>query len=165
MLFGLFSFAGSEAIGAVFTMAVVCIFIAFSIPIAARHLGGREFVPGPFTLGKLVRKLKLKPNLFFQIQCISIQSAPISFIAVSFMSFIIVIFMFPSNTNPDADTMNYTVVVVGGILGSSVMYYFFPKYGGRYWFTGPVRTIQKENSHSPMGMVDVARVNALKLKF
>jgi len=58
MLFGLLTFAGPAAAGAVFTMGVVCIFITFSIPIAARHLGGREFVPGPFTLGKLVCKLK-----------------------------------------------------------------------------------------------------------
>ena len=159
MLFGLLSFAGPAAAGAVFTMGVVCLYTGFSIPIAARHLGGRKFVPGPFTLGKLVRKLELNSLL---ILCISIQSAPIAFIAVSFMSFMIIILMFPSNTSPGADTMNYTIVVVGGILGSSIVYYFFPKYGGRHWFTGPVRTIEKDLSHSPMGVVNVAHANALE---
>ena len=62
MLFGLLSFAGPAAAGAVFTMGVVCLYTGFSIPIAARHLGGRKFVPGPFTLGKLVRKLELNPS-------------------------------------------------------------------------------------------------------
>ena len=76
------------------------------------------------------------------------------------MSFIITILMFPTNINPDAAAMNYTVVVVGGILGSSIVYYFFPKYGGRYWFTGPVRTIEKEFSHPSMGMVDIADAGA-----
>lgn len=38
--------------------------------------------------------------------------------------------------------MNYTVVVVGGTLILSLGYYFFPKYGGVYWFEGPVETIR-----------------------
>jgi hypothetical protein len=54
MLLGLLAFAGSAAIGAIFTMGIVCIYIAYCIPIAARHLGGQEFLPGPFYLGKLV---------------------------------------------------------------------------------------------------------------
>ena len=35
--------------------------------------------------------------------------------------------------------MNYTVVVVGGVLVLSVIWFYFPKYGGIYWFTGPIR--------------------------
>lgn len=38
--------------------------------------------------------------------------------------------------------MNYTVVVVGGTLMLSLGYYFLPKYGGVYWFEGPVETIR-----------------------
>lgn len=37
--------------------------------------------------------------------------------------------------------MNYAVVVLGGILFLSVVWYYFPKYGGVHWFTGPVRNI------------------------
>ncbi len=54
MLLGLLSFAGTAAIGAIFTMGVVCTYTAYSIPIAARHLGGQKFTPGPFSLGFLV---------------------------------------------------------------------------------------------------------------
>lgn len=57
MLLGLLSFAGSAAIAAIFSMGVVCTYIAYSIPIAARHIGGRSFIPGPFNLGRLVSAL------------------------------------------------------------------------------------------------------------
>ena len=39
--------------------------------------------------------------------------------------------------------MNYTIVVMGGIMVLSLIYYYFPKYGGVNWFTGPVRTVPK----------------------
>jgi amino acid transporter len=55
MLLGLLSFAGPGAINAIFTMGIICIYAAYSVPIAARHLGGQNFTPGPFNLGKLVR--------------------------------------------------------------------------------------------------------------
>ncbi|KAJ3511155.1 hypothetical protein NLJ89_g4262 [Agrocybe chaxingu] len=124
MLLGLLSFAGPVAVGAVFTMGVICQYIAYSIPISARHLGGQNFKPGPFSLGRL--------------------SAPVSFTAVAFMALMIVILIFPANTDPEAETMNYAVVVVGCILLLSVIYYFLPIYGGRHWFTGPVRTIDAD---------------------
>jgi len=37
--------------------------------------------------------------------------------------------------------MNYVVVVLGGVLVLSLVYYYFPKYGGKNWFTGPAATI------------------------
>jgi len=33
------------------------------------------------------------------------------------------------------------VVVMGGVFIGSLIWYFFPKYGGRYWFKGPVPTV------------------------
>ena len=53
-LLGLLAFAGAAAIGAVFTLGVVAQYVSDSIPIAARHLGGRDFKPGPFYLGAFV---------------------------------------------------------------------------------------------------------------
>jgi len=35
----------------------------------------------------------------------------------------------------------------------SLIYYYFPKYGGVYWFTGPVANIKSE-SDSPSGSFD-----------
>jgi hypothetical protein len=43
---------------------------------------------------------------------------------------------------PSFNILLYTaVVVIGGVLLGSVLWYFFPKYGGVHWFKGPVPTI------------------------
>lgn len=42
--------------------------------------------------------------------------------------------------------MNYTVVVGGGWIGLCILYYYFPKYGGVYWFTGPMANIEQDSS-------------------
>ena len=60
MLLGLLSFAGSLAIGAVFTVCVVAQYVSDAIPIAARFLGGQDFEPGPFNLRAFVRVLSDK---------------------------------------------------------------------------------------------------------
>jgi len=62
------------------------------------------------------------------------------------MAFIIVILLFPLNPDPTAAEMNYTIVVVGSILTLSTVYYFLPVYGGRHWFSGPVRTVDGGSS-------------------
>jgi hypothetical protein len=60
------------------------------------------------------------------------------------MIFMIVVFMFPAAPSPTSHSMNYTAVVVGGTLMLSLGYYFFPRYGGVYWFKGPVETIHDQ---------------------
>jgi amino acid transporter len=57
LLLGFLSFAGPNAIGAVFSLSVIAQYMAYSIPITARHLGGGEKkIPrGPFHLGIFVR--------------------------------------------------------------------------------------------------------------
>ncbi|KAJ7197407.1 hypothetical protein GGX14DRAFT_574191 [Mycena pura] len=127
ILLGLLSFAGPLAISAVFTMIIACQYICFTTSIIARWVGGQKFVPGPFNLGFL--------------------SAPVSFIASAYMIFIILVFMFPAIPGPTSLSMNYTVVVVGGTVILSLGYYFFPKYGGRHWFIGPVETIGQVLTH------------------
>ncbi|SJL08432.1 related to UGA4-GABA permease-also involved in delta-aminolevulinate transport [Armillaria ostoyae] len=121
LVLGLLAFAGTEAIDAVFSISVIALYVAYSIPIAARFLGDNDFVPGPFTLG--------------------VFSLPVAIIAVSFMTFMSVVFMFPSTPVTSVQDMNYAVVVLGGIFILSLAWYYFPKYGGVHWFTGPVTTI------------------------
>ncbi|KAJ7719466.1 amino acid/polyamine transporter I [Mycena olivaceomarginata] len=122
LILGLLSFAGPLAISAVFTMSIVCQYVGFATPIIARWVGGQKFTPGPFNLG--------------------LMSAPVAFVASMYMIFMIVVFMFPTTPDPTSHSMNYTVVILGGTLMLSLGYYFFPKYGGRNWFTGPVETIR-----------------------
>ncbi|KAK0196788.1 APC amino acid permease [Armillaria mellea] len=113
---------GENAIGAVFSLVITGQYVSYSIPMAARFLGGKTVQPGPFRLG-----------LF---------SLPVAAIAVIWMIFMTVVFMFPLTPSPGVANMNYTVVVQGGILVLSAVYFYFPKYGGMYWFKGPVSTVE-----------------------
>ncbi|KZT28464.1 APC amino acid permease [Neolentinus lepideus HHB14362 ss-1] len=119
---GLLAFAGSAAIGAVFTLCVTANYLAFSIPITARFAFHNDFKPGPFTLGRW--------------------GLPVAAVAVSWMCFCMVIFQFPTNPNPAVAEMNYTVVVLGGVMALCLTYYYFPRYGGVHWFKGPVSNIE-----------------------
>ncbi|KIM68949.1 hypothetical protein SCLCIDRAFT_7133 [Scleroderma citrinum Foug A] len=124
-LLGLLSFAGTQAINAIFSVTVNALYIAYIIPIVSRWLGDNDFKPGPFHLGPF--------------------SLPISVIAVLFMTFMNVVFLFPATPS-----MNYTVVVLGGVFALSIVWYYFPVYGGVHWFTGPVRNVNVgDESSSP----------------
>ncbi|KIY51817.1 amino acid transporter [Fistulina hepatica ATCC 64428] len=128
IILGLLAFAGTEAIDAVFAISVVALYVAYSTPIAARYLGENDFKPGPFSLG--------------------VFSLPVTITAVAFMSFMSIVFMFPTTPQTDAPDMNYTVVVLGGVLLLSLIYYYFPRYGGVHWFRGPVPTVDNAVSVS-----------------
>jgi amino acid transporter len=54
LVLGLLGFAGANAFGSVFSLAVTAQYFAYSISISARFLGGKELKPGPFSLGKFV---------------------------------------------------------------------------------------------------------------
>ncbi|KAK0441240.1 amino acid/polyamine transporter I [Desarmillaria tabescens] len=121
ILLGLLSFAGQNAINAIFSISIISLYVAYSIPIAARFIRKNDFKPGPFYLG--------------------IFSFPIGLIAVLFMVFTSVVSMFPMTPQTTVRDMNYSVVVLGGVTIFSLMWYYFPKYGGVYWFTGPIPTL------------------------
>ena len=53
-LLGLLSLAGAQAIDAVFALSVTGLYVAYSIPIAARFIFKNDFKPGPFNLGIFV---------------------------------------------------------------------------------------------------------------
>ncbi|EJC97507.1 uncharacterized protein FOMMEDRAFT_163064, partial [Fomitiporia mediterranea MF3/22] len=126
-LLGLLVFAGAQAINAVFSISVTASYVAYSIPIIARFVFENNFKPGPFNLG------------FFSLPC--------AIISVLWMAFMFLVFLFPTNPAPaSAGDMNYSVVVLGSIMLFSILYYYFPKYGGVYWFKGPVRTVGDLNS-------------------
>ncbi|KAM5532681.1 hypothetical protein V8D89_013650 [Ganoderma adspersum] len=124
IILGLLAFAGPSAINAVFALGVTALYIAYCIPIAARFLGDNDFVPGPFNLGRF--------------------SLPVAIVAILWMSFMSVVLLFPTSPGPGVADMNYTVVVLGGVLVLSLVWYYFPVYGGVHWFTGPVSTVNKD---------------------
>jgi len=57
LVLGLLSFAGDQAINAIFAISTTGLYIAYAIPIVARFVGDNDFEPGPFTLGAFVRRL------------------------------------------------------------------------------------------------------------
>ncbi len=65
---------------------------AYAIPIAARFLGQNDFEPGPFNLG------------WFSVPC--------GVISILWMTFMGIVFLFPTSPGPDVADMNYTVVRV-----------------------------------------------------
>ncbi|KAF9238374.1 amino acid/polyamine transporter I [Melanogaster broomeanus] len=126
IILGLLAFAGPAAINAIFAISVTALYIAYSIPIAARFIFTNDFKPGPFSLGAF--------------------SLPVAIISISFMTFMDIVFFFPTTPQTDATTMNYTVVVLGGVLFLSLVWYYFPVYGGVHWFTGPIRNVSADDS-------------------
>ncbi|KAG8696381.1 GABA-specific high-affinity permease [Ceratobasidium sp. 394] len=122
-LMGLLGFAGEAAIGAVFAVSVLGLYIAYTIPIGARFVfKGHNYKPGPFNLGAF--------------------GLPVAVIAVAFMTFVNIVFLFPTDMSPAVEDMNYAVVVTGAVFIGSLIWYWFPKYGGVHWFEGPIATVE-----------------------
>ncbi|KAG9076013.1 GABA-specific high-affinity permease [Ceratobasidium sp. UAMH 11750] len=44
--------------------------------------------------------------------------------------------------SPAVEDMNYAVVVTGAVFIGSLIWYWFPKYGGVHWFEGPIATVE-----------------------
>lgn len=74
-----------------------------------------------------------------------LQSLPVGIISVTFMAFMDVVFFFPTTPQTSTPSMNYTVVVLGGVLLLSLVWYYLPVYGGVHWFTGPVSNVDKND--------------------
>ncbi|KAG1809736.1 amino acid/polyamine transporter I [Suillus variegatus] len=130
LVIGLLSFVSTQAIDAVFTIAVTASYVAYITPITNRFVFKNDFKPGPFYLGKL--------------------SFPVSVIAVVWMGFMSFAFFFPATPQTTAQEMNYTVVVFGGFMFLAISWYYFPVYGGVHWYTGPVSNtpaIRDEDSY------------------
>ncbi|KAI0701617.1 APC amino acid permease [Earliella scabrosa] len=122
LLLGLLAFAGPSANSAIFSLAIAGQYTAYSIPILSRFLGGRTWTPGPFSLGRF--------------------GLPVAIVAVAWMAFSVVILAFPMAPAPDAQGMNYMIVVIGGWIVLCLVYYHVPVYGGACWFDGPQVTVE-----------------------
>jgi len=59
------------------------------------------------------------------------------------------IFLFPTTEQTNAENMNYTVVLLGGVLVFSLVWYYFPVYGGVHWFEGPVPNVDGYVARTP----------------
>lgn len=123
-------FAGEIAIGAIFSVAAIGAFVAFTIPITIRtFVVGNKFRRGPWHLGKY--------------------SFAVGTAATCFTSLMVPILCLPSVTGSDLtlDTMNWTVAVWAGPMILALIWFAVD---ARKWFTGPKVNIE----HMMLGQGD-----------
>ncbi|KAF8815441.1 amino acid transporter [Phlegmacium glaucopus] len=113
------SLAGSSVIG---------LYTSYAAPIFLRITSGRnKLTPGPFSLGRW--------------------AVPIGTIAVSWVSYIIVVLFFPPGQTTTAPLMNYSVVIIMGVFVFASASWIL---SARKWFIGPVRTVDDSISVSSL---------------
>lgn len=119
-VFCLLGLINAVAVGAVFSLSVIGASIAYTIPILARLLAPNDrFKPGVWYLGDFWSKT-------------------VAWISVIWLTFISIIVCLPSYLPVSAaGDMNYACVVTGATFLFSSAWYYFPKYGGVNWFSGP----------------------------
>ncbi|KAI5122017.1 hypothetical protein M0805_008009 [Coniferiporia weirii] len=101
-------------------MAVIGLYTSYATPIFLRITSGREkFVPGPFNLGRW--------------------AVPLGILAVAWVSFIVVLLLFPSAQSVSASEMNYAVVILMAVFIYAGLHWAL---SARLWFTGPVKTVE-----------------------
>ncbi|KAF8888115.1 amino acid/polyamine transporter I [Infundibulicybe gibba] len=121
---GLLGFS-ETALGSLAGASVIGLYTSYAAPILLRITSGRDkFESGPFSLGRW--------------------STIIGAISVIWVTFIVVLLLFPSGQRTTAAEMNYAVVLIIAVLlfagGSWVI-------SARKWFTGPIKNIDDP----PMG--------------
>ncbi|KAJ1332069.1 choline transport protein [Microdochium nivale] len=102
------------------TSALLSTYIASISCIVWRRATGQPMLKSPFSLGKW--------------------GLPINIASVVFLCLIFVITFMPSVPNPTPDLMNWTVLIYGGVMVGSVVYFVFR---GRHRYAGPVAYVRQ----------------------
>lgn len=102
------------AYAAVTSIAVVGLYVAYVIPVFLRVRKGKDFEPGPWSLGKWGK--------------------PIGIVATVWVVFIFVLFMLPQVSPITTDSFNYTPIAFLVVLGGAALWWVL---SARKWFTGP----------------------------
>ena len=71
-------------------------------------------------------------------------SAPLAAIATVWVCFLSVVLLLPQLYPVDAQTLNYAPICIGIISILSLGGWFFPKWGARHWYKGPIKTITEQ---------------------
>ncbi|CAH2355932.1 GABA-specific permease [[Candida] railenensis] len=125
ILIGCLCLIGPAGSNALFSLYIAGNYFAWGTPIFFRLTTGRsKFKPGPFYLGKF-------------------WSPVISWTAVAFIVFVIIMVMFPAGVNPDRETMNYTCVITPGVWILSLVYYMVYAHKN---YHGPCKTVDIDES-------------------
>lgn len=123
IIIGLLCLIGTTAANALFTLYIAGNYFAWGMPTFLRLLAMKEkFVPGKFYLGDFWSRVN-------------------GWISTIFIAYTIVMVMFPTDTHPDKNSMNYTCVITPGVWILSVLYYYV--YARKYYH-GPAKTVDDE---------------------
>ncbi|KAK4702796.1 hypothetical protein P7C70_g3421, partial [Phenoliferia sp. Uapishka_3] len=122
------SVADPSRFSAATSIATIGLYISYGIPILILLIESKNFVRGPFHLGKFSR--------------------PVGFVAVCWVCFITIAGCLPELTPVNSQTLNYTPVAVGIValyaLGSWFLW-------ARFWFKGPrfeaLAELEREPGH------------------
>jgi len=102
--------------------AVIGLYVSYAAPIFLRITSGRnKLVPGSFSLGRWY--------------------LPIGTIAVAWVTFIVVLLLFPPAQSVTAQDMNYAVVIIMAVFIFASLSWIF---SARKWFKGPVKTVDED---------------------
>ncbi|KAM9914848.1 hypothetical protein OXX69_000237 [Metschnikowia pulcherrima] len=124
---GLLCLIGPTAANALFTLVIAGNYLAWGTPTFLRLLYmDSKFVPGKFFLGQVWSRIN-------------------GWISVAYGLFTIIMVMFPTDTNPDKETMNYTVVVASGVWILSLGYYYAY---ARHHYHGPASNVDDNDINS-----------------
>ena len=113
------SLGSTVAFSAATSIATICLYLSYGVPIFVGMIYHRDFKKGPFNLRGFSR--------------------PIAVVACGWICFITIIFCLPELNPVNSQTLNYTPVAVGIIAFFSFGSWFV---WAHKWFTGPVRQIE-----------------------
>ncbi|KAM3160865.1 GABA-specific permease [Lachancea thermotolerans] len=131
LVIGLLCLIGSTASNALFSLAIGGNYVAWMTPNLLRMTVGKDlFRPGAFFMGK-------------------VWSPIVNWIAIIFQTFILIMIMFPADSKDiTPDTMNYTVVICGGVWIGSIVYFLVYK---KKAFHGPKSNLSDEEYADAVG--------------
>ncbi|KAJ7777309.1 APC amino acid permease [Mycena metata] len=117
-IFGLLGFSVT-ALTSLAGASVIGLYTSYAAPIFLRITSGRgKLQPGPFSLGRW--------------------STPVGVIAVSWVTFIVIMLLFPPGEKPTANSMNYAVLIVMSVFIFATISWVT---SAHKWFHGPVRNV------------------------
>ncbi|KAF3989062.1 hypothetical protein FT663_02996 [Candidozyma haemuli var. vulneris] len=138
LVVGCLALIGSTAASALFSLAVAGNLLAWTMPTFLRLIYTDKFIPGPFYLGKYLTQIN-------------------GWVSVIYTLYATIMVMFPRDRNPNADTMNYTVVIAPGVWLLSLLYYLVY---ARKVYHGPTKTtdIDDDQETSSTSSIEQVRV-------
>ncbi|CEP65078.1 uncharacterized protein LALA0_S23e00122g [Lachancea lanzarotensis] len=106
LIIGLLCLIGGAASNALFSLGIAGNYLAWTTPMVLRLTTGKDlFRPGAFYMGRVLSPI-------------------VNWTAIAFQTFVIIMIMFPADpAGLNAQTMNYTCVICGGVWFGSLIYY------------------------------------------